>query len=267
MRSTINVKRNNWKLCTIFLMSIMLLTGVASASVNNKISVDDQTSKDQSVKEEKIVGATADGKDYLVKRVIVHYKDSKSRSAKTSTSGSGCYRLMGFKWTTFPINYVINPTNSGLNESSVTSALSTSSATWDAATSRVLFGTYQINYNAQWNDGARPDYKNSLVFGNNDPDPRVIAVTTTWYTLFGKKIVDYDISFETNYTWGDATNDATKMDLQNIATHEIGHGLGFADLYNSCTEETMYGYSSDGETKKRTLNAGDKLGLQRMYGS
>jgi hypothetical protein len=266
MRPIKNVKRNNWRLCTIILISIILLTAVASASVNNKISVDDQGSNDPSVKEEKIVGTTNDGKDFLVKKVIVHY-DSKSKSAKAPGSGSGCYKLMGVKWTTFPINYVINPTNSGLNESDVISALSISSSTWDAVTSRVLFGAYQIDSNAQWNDGARPDYKNSLVFGNNDPDPGVIAVTTTWYTLFGKKIVDYDISFETDYAWGDAAINATKMDLQNIATHETGHGLGLSDLYNSCTEETMYGYSSYGETKKQTLNNGDISGLQRMYGS
>lgn len=266
MRQIKNVKRNNQRLFTIFLVSIMLLTGVASASINNKISVDDQGINDQSVKEEKIVGLTDDGKDFLVKKVTVHH-DSKSKSAKTSASGSGCYKLMGVKWRAFPVNYVINPANSGLNESFVTSALSTSSATWDAATSRVLFGTYQIDSNAQWNDGARPDYKNSLVFGNNEPDPEVIAVTTTWYTLFGKQIVDYDISFETDYAWGDATTDATKMDLQNIAIHETGHGLGLSDLYNSCTEETMYGHSSYGETKKRTLNTGDISGLQRMYGS
>ena len=58
------------------------------------------------------------------------------------------------------------------------------------------------------------------------------------------------------------------MDLQNIATHEIGHGLGLEDLYNVvCDQETMYGYSSKGEIKKRTLEQGDITGLQIMYGS
>ncbi len=79
--------------------------------------------------------------------------------------------------------------------------------------------------------------------------------------------MDYDISFETNYEWGNATIDPKMMDLQNIATHEIGHGIGLSDLYNSCTEETMYGFSSFGEIEKRTLNLGDITGLQKMYGS
>jgi hypothetical protein len=110
------------------------------------------------------------------------------------------------------------------------------------------------------------DHKNSLVFGDYVADNNIIAQTTTWYTLRGRQIVEYDITFETDFAWGDAISDQTKMDLQNIATHEIGHGIGLADLYNSCTEETMYGYSGYGETKKRDLNSGDIVGLQRMYG-
>ena len=58
------------------------------------------------------------------------------------------------------------------------------------------------------------------------------------------------------------------MDVQNIVTHEFGHGWGLADLYDtSCSEETMYGYSEEGETKKRTLNDGDIAGIQELYGS
>ncbi|MFH1462165.1 MAG: matrixin family metalloprotease [bacterium] len=68
-------------------------------------------------------------------------------------------------------------------------------------------------------------------------------------------------------TWGDAAINSTVMDLQNIAVHKIGHGAGLADLYDTvCTEETMYGYSNYGETKKRDLNAGDITGIQELYG-
>ncbi len=57
------------------------------------------------------------------------------------------------------------------------------------------------------------------------------------------------------------------MDLGGIATHEIGHGIGLADLYTTlCREVTMYGYSTEGEFKKRTLEAGDLRGLWKIYG-
>ena len=56
------------------------------------------------------------------------------------------------------------------------------------------------------------------------------------------------------------------MDLQNIATHEFGHGAGLDDLYeDSCSEETMYGYAENGETKKRTLGSGDIAGIVELY--
>lgn len=57
------------------------------------------------------------------------------------------------------------------------------------------------------------------------------------------------------------------MDLQNIATHEMGHAIGLADIYTSeCSEVTMYGSSSMGETKKRTLAAADISGIRALYG-
>jgi len=57
------------------------------------------------------------------------------------------------------------------------------------------------------------------------------------------------------------------MDLQNIATHEIGHGVGLADVYQTaCSEVTMYSYSTEGEIIKRTFETPDITGLQKLYG-
>lgn len=57
-----------------------------------------------------------------------------------------------------------------------------------------------------------------------------------------------------------------KMDFENIATHELGHSVGLDDLYeDKCSEQTMYGYADDGETKKRNLEAGDITGIQKLY--
>ena len=71
---------------------------------------------------------------------------------------------------------------------------------------------------------------------------------------------------ENDFAWGDATLDASKMDVQNIITHEIGHSAGMNDLYSSsCLDETMYGYASEGETKKRDLNSGDIVGIKKLY--
>jgi len=88
-----------------------------------------------------------------------------------------------------------------------------------------------------------------------------------------RKIIEFDILFDTDYEWGyagptdeDELGDTSVMDLQNIATHELGHGLGLADIYN-CPEVTMYGYSDYGETQKRTLDGPDITGIQELYGA
>ena len=184
---------------------------------------------------------------------------------------STCYAFLGAKWKDLPVNYVIDPDNpDGLTEEFVTSAISTSAETWDAATSSELFNdVYTIDYSSSWDSDA-PDGRNELLFGDY-PQKGVIAVTVIWGYFRGRpsnrRIVEFDILFDTDFAWGDATIDSTVMDLQNIATHELGHGAGLADLYDTaCSEETMYGYSDYGETIKKDLNAGDIIGIQELYG-
>ena len=68
-----------------------------------------------------------------------------------------------------------------------------------------------------------------------------------------------------DYTWGDAAVNNALMDLQNIITHEEGHALGLAHPSDICTEETMYRFATNGETKKRDLNTGDIAGVKNLY--
>lgn len=198
----------------------------------------------------------------LEKVDFIHYAKptNPAKPAKTVT----CYKLMGVKWNTLPVNYIINPTNhQELSESFVIGAISTSAETWDSATSQELFNNaYEVDYSASY--GVQ-NFQNAIDFGDY-PNDGVIAVTSVWYTRVGKQIVEFDMRFNTRFNWGDAENNPALMDLQNIATHELGHAVGMGDLYNSCIEETMYGYGSLGETKKRDLGTGDISGIRALYG-
>ena len=200
--------------------------------------------------------------DWNLERVdFIHYVKPGTPGKPGGTET--CYKLLGVKWKSLPVSYVINPSNpQGLTETFVTSAISTSAETWDASTSSELFdGAYTVDYTMAY--GVQ-DFVNAIDFGDY-PDDRVIAVTSVWYTPRGRQIVEFDIRFNTRFGWGDA--DADKMDLQNIATHELGHGVGLDDIYSAtCSAVTMYGYSGYGETQKRTLEQPDIIGLQKMYG-
>jgi hypothetical protein len=194
---------------------------------------------------------------------FIHY--AKPPAGSKPGNANSCYKLMGVKWPALPVAYVINPSNSGLSQAFVTQAISTSAETWDAATSKELFNNaYSVNYNAKY---GVLDQKNSIAFGSY-PNSNVIAVTSVWYTRVGKQIVEFDQLYNTQFTWGDATSNPAVMDLQNIATHELGHSVGLDDIYStSCSDVTMYGYSTNGETSKRSLEAADITGLKQIYGA
>lgn len=205
------------------------------------------------------------GDGWQLERVdFIHYAKPPG-AGKPPTGGGSCYSLLGYKWKSLPVSYIINPANpQGLSESYVTSSIMTAAETWDSATFSELFNnSYTVDSAAKY---AVQDYRNSIVFGDY-PDNNVIAVTSMWYIPRSRQMVEFDMEFNTRFTWGDASIDASAMDLENIATHELGHSVGLSDIYStSCSAVTMYGYSSNGELSKRTLELPDINGLMAMYG-
>ncbi|MFZ5365903.1 MAG: matrixin family metalloprotease [Patescibacteria group bacterium] len=206
----------------------------------------------------------------LEKIEFIHRKKGFARpdQAKAPKPPS-CYKFLTpgknpIRWQVLPVNYEINPTNrQGLDAGFITSAVFNSAETWDTATSKELMNdVYTLDDSATY--GVQ-DYKNAITFGDY-PTAGVIAVTTVWYNPATKAIVEFDVMFDTDWNWGNATVDSSKMDLQNIATHELGHGVGLNDVYDSvCSSVTMYGYSDYGEIQKRTLEQPDITGLQTLY--
>lgn len=191
-------------------------------------------------------------------------------------SAAACYAFIGqygkrlLKWPAdvLPVQYVINPeVPEGLSVDLVKNALADAAAEWDFWAGPELFrDSYVVS--SQVSYGVR-DGRNAIVF-DNYLTPGVIAVTSVWYNPATKAIVEFDIKFDTDWTWGDATDPETPtvMDVQNIAVHELGHGVGLADVYDEadCSEVTMYGLSDYGETKKRDLEEPDVTGITTLYG-
>ncbi|HLC96283.1 MAG TPA: matrixin family metalloprotease [Candidatus Nanoarchaeia archaeon] len=182
---------------------------------------------------------------------------------------SSCYGFLanGAKWKTLE-PYMVDPTNTeGLNDSFVRSNLAADIAKWEAAAGSNIIGD-ETNGVVDGADTLSTDGKNEVLFGSVDGNG--IAVTIVWGIFrgppSGRELVEWDqIYDQVDFDWGNS-GAATKMDFENIATHELGHSFGLDDLYTTeCFEETMYGYGTEGETKKRTLEAGDIAGIQALY--
>lgn len=84
-------------------------------------------------------------------------------------------------------------------------------------------------------------------------------------------IVGFQIEFNSNAavpwtTDPSVAGEGAKFDVENAAAHEFAHvgGLDHVDqLKDDCL--TMFVTASAGETQKRTLGRGDKLGLNALY--
>ena len=108
---------------------------------------------------------------------------------------------------------------------------------------------------------------------------QVIATTTTTSNRFTGQIVDSDIEFNdapspdgTRFVFtavdsppcGDQNQvNCVHLDIQNTATHEIGHSIGLD--HSSDPTATMYATAPDGETAKRTLHPDDVQAVCDIY--
>ncbi|MCP4231330.1 MAG: T9SS type A sorting domain-containing protein [bacterium] len=98
-----------------------------------------------------------------------------------------------------------------------------------------------------------------------------VGVNVFWFrtdTPHYNEIFEFDIIFNGYYYNWDTSENGTedRFDVENVATHELGHSLSLADLYNSSEREfTMYGITAPAETKKRTLEYDDEDGIIYLY--
>jgi hypothetical protein len=92
-----------------------------------------------------------------------------------------------------------------------------------------------------------------------------LAETVLFYNPLTGQLTETDITFNTSYAW--ATNGSSvAYDLQNVATHEMGHCHGLDDLYSAGDmHKTMYGFSSAGEISQRILSRDDINGVTYLY--
>ncbi len=190
--------------------------------------------------------------------------------AKPSGAGgsSACYGFIasGARWKQTE-NFIVNPTNlEGLDQNYLYNTYLGATDLWDNQVAFDIFGSSASDSAATFDFNAT-DNKNVVKFGPYS-DANVIAVTNVWGYFYGnpktRELIEWDMLMNNAFNWGTGEND--KMDLANIATHELGHAAGLGDIYDTtCSDVTMYGYASEGEINKRTLESADITGITKLY--
>ena len=188
---------------------------------------------------------------------------------------SSCYGYLasGAKWKKVE-PYIVNPrNNAGLAADYILANLESDISKWEAAANYDILGSGSLTDETLEADTDAPDGQNEVYFGDI-AQQGAIGVTIIWGIFGGppqrRELVEWDMIFDdVDFDWSadcESEDCAKKMDFENIATHELGHSAGMGDLYTSeCSEMTMYGYAANGETKKRTLEAGDIYGIYGLY--
>ena len=215
-------------------------------------------------------------------------------AAQTAGGSSSSYSLTGYRLNSAtPVQLYLNPANapSGMTDASTRDAIAAGANTWDdnvaanifadgsaviVDSSKVVDNPYPIypntpkrdgyNVNAWWGLGS--NYLGLCRWWTNG------AVKDGYYS-----IIEADVWYSRDKSWTTDWNTAVsqgKIDLQSVAVHELGHGIGMGDIYSSTYGGTLD--PSDPRTKdfnqvmnlyngpQRLLGNGDLTGAQTLYG-
>jgi hypothetical protein len=186
-----------------------------------------------------------------------------SGSTDVCGDGSSQYALKQTKWNSFPVSYYINANavTSGVDRSAARQAVVNAFNTIDKENHpSVTFFTRTLDSS---------NAKIKVWWTAIDGSGGALARTTVWYNTATKVISKAEVVFDTgdkwfiSSRWSCAGIAGSPFDIQNVATHEIGHAVGLGHV--SDTKLTMYGSAAQGETLKRSLGIGDQKGIDAIY--
>lgn len=212
-----------------------------------------------------------------------HDKGKPSGGGDTVDHSAGHYELIGGIWAdadaatpevdpklAFTIDLRGFPSGSA-------QAILNAFAAWEEVTSGDLFdeaGTTFQNADVVFGDGVN-------TYSMRNLGGRALAATfISWDDAdndgridIGERFLEMDVVHNSTVKWAtDETSAGAKgrwFDVQNVATHEIGHVFGLdhpGDAHERDLEQTMYASAAPHETKKRTLEAdGDIPGIQDSF--
>src|SRR5688572_9853941 len=165
----------------------------------------------------------------------------------------------------------------GITAAQFQTAVASAFATWEAVpTASIAFQFVGFTSAVPFED----DGISTLGFDAEPDLDRVLGATTFVVDTLSSEIVESDVFFNSIFTWSTAqAGDASRFDLQSVATHEIGHfvGLGHSALGETeirpdggrrvlASGAVMFPISlGRGSTADRTLQPDDIAGVSDLY--
>jgi hypothetical protein len=203
------------------------------------------------------------GKDPPGKQQQEDIHTGASTSTDPCGDGSSQYALKQIKWNSFPVSYNINPyaVTSGVDYTAAKHAVVKAFNAIDNENHPA------VTFFTQTSDASNAKIK--VWWASIDGSGGALARTTVWYNTATKAISKAEVVFDSgdkwfiSSKWSCAGIAGSPFDIQDVATHEIGHAVGLGHV--SDTKLTMYGYAAQGETLKRSLGIGDQKGIDAIY--
>ena len=196
---------------------------------------------------------------------------------KLGTTAGG--RLVGLRWTSFPIRYLIkNRSVNGVSQEQLRAAVDAAFAEW----TRVESGSISAEFGGFTSAEPGDDDGLTVIGFQAQPDEdRTLGATTFAVDSQTGRILESDIFFNTIFDWSVAANGQSgRYDAQTIATHEVGHllgmghsALGETQLLSNPTGRRVLSKGAvmfpiafpAGNIADRTLDPDDRAGLIDIY--
>jgi len=176
--------------------------------------------------------------------------------------------VLPIKWPTASITWVLNPTQ-GANVTgarSLSTVMQASFDAWDAVTTANFTFTRGIDAVSAsiGNDGINVVKMNLAQADYNTIAGSALGLTLTTYNVATGALVDADIILNPGVSFStDLTTPSTRIDLQSVATHEIGHLLGLD--HSAILSATMFPRIGEGMNAPRVLSTDDIAGVSSIY--
>ncbi len=177
-----------------------------------------------------------------------------------------------------PVRYFIAERSAnGVSAADVRAAVARAAATWSAVDSA------RVRFEFQGMTSAVPDTvdgRTTIGFLDRSDLDDVLGATSFMIDTTDGAIVEADIFFNTRFNWSvSASGTPSRIDLESIALHELGHLLGLSHSALGETEQTGGGNRrvtasgavmfpiamSSGTIAERVLHADDIAGISDLY--